>query len=243
MAKCIRAELRKLRGAWVFVVLLLLPAISAAYGTFNYWQNRAILTNGWMSLYTQHTLFDALFFFSPMIGVFAAYQWRLEHVGRNLYTVLSAPVPPLACFAAKALIVYALAFLTQGWTLLLYVLCGRLFCGLPGMPPMVIVLYMLRGMLGAVPIVALQTLLSMAIPSFALPVLIALAGGVAGMGFAAEGAGLCWPYALLILGMNANKAEDMLSGGLGGYALVCAGDTLAIFLAEQLMLTKRDVRA
>ena len=49
--------------------------------------------------------------------------------------------------------------------------------------------------------------------------------------------------ALLILGMNANKAEDMLSGGLGGYALVCAGDTLAIFLAAQLMLTKRDVRA
>ena len=47
----------------------------------------------------------------------------------------------------------------------------------------------------------------------------------------------------MILGMNANKAEDMLSGGLGGYALVCAGDTLAIFLAAQLMLTKRDVRA
>ena len=48
--------------------------------------------------------------------------------------------------------------------------------------------------------------------------------------------------ALMILGMNANKAEDMLSGGLGGYALVCAGYTLAIFLAAQLMLTKRDVR-
>ena len=66
---------------------------------------------------------------------------------------------------------------------------------------------------------------------------------MAGMVFAAEGMGLCWPYALLILGMNANKAEDMLSGGLGGYALVCAGYTLAIFLAAQLMLTKRDVRA
>lgn len=243
MARCIRAELRKLRGAWVFAVLVLLPAISAAYGTFNYLQNRRILTNGWMSLYTQHTLFDALFFFSPMIAVFAAYQWRLEHVGRNLYTLLSAPVPPLACFAAKALIVYALAFLTQGWTLLLYVLCGRVLCGLPGLPPVTILQYMLRGMLGAAPIVALQTLLSMAISSFALPVLMALVGGVAGMGFAAEGAGLCWPYALMMLGMNANRSEDMLAGGLGGYVLVCAGVTLAIFLLAQLLLTKQDVRA
>ncbi|MGN0996985.1 MAG: ABC transporter permease [Candidatus Ventricola sp.] len=243
MAGCIRAELCKLRGAWVFAVLLLLPAISAAYGTFNYWQNREILTNGWMSLYTQHTLFDALFFFSPMIGVFAAYQWRLEHVGRNLYTMLSAPVPPLACFAAKALIVYALALMTQGWTLLLYIVCGRMLCGLPGLPPVSIVLYMLRGMLGAAPIVALQTLLSMVSPGFAMPVLLALVGGVAGMGFATEGAGLCWPYALMILGMNANRNEDMLSGGLGGYVLVCAGYTLAIFLLAQLLLTKRDVRA
>ena len=243
MAGCIRAELRKLRGAWIFAALALLPVISAAYGTFNFLQNREILTQGWCSLFTQHTLFYALFFFSPLVGVFAAYQWRLEHVGRNLYTLMSAPVPPFACFAAKGVVALALALLMQGWMFVLYVFCGRVFCGLPGFPPAQIVLYMLRGLLGAVPVAALQTLLSMAIAGFALPVLTALAGGVAGLSFAAKGAGLCWPYALMILGMNSNRSEDMLAGGLGGYVLACAGHTLAICLLAQLLMTRRDVRA
>ena len=126
MAGCIRAELRKLRGAWIFAALALLPVISAAYGTFNFLQNREILTQGWCSLFTQHTLFYALFFFSPLVGVFAAYQWRLEHVGRNLYTLMSAPVPPFACFAAKGVVALALALLMQGWMFVLYVFCGRI---------------------------------------------------------------------------------------------------------------------
>ncbi|MFR2020841.1 MAG: hypothetical protein ACLS6G_10240 [Christensenellales bacterium] len=33
----------------------------AGYGTFNYLQNLEILTDGWYSLWTQHTLFYSLF--------------------------------------------------------------------------------------------------------------------------------------------------------------------------------------
>ena len=40
MVRCIRAEMRKLRGAGIWWVFALLPVISAAYGTFNFMQNR-----------------------------------------------------------------------------------------------------------------------------------------------------------------------------------------------------------
>lgn len=113
----------------------------------------------------------------------------------------------------------AVTLLTQGWVFALYVLCGRALCGLAGWPPVQIALYMLRGLLGALAVISLQLLLSMVIRSFAVPVLIALAGSVVGMVLVAQDAGLCWPYALVLLGMNANRAQDQLSGEMGG---VCA---------------------
>ena len=99
------------------------------------------------------------------------------------------------------------------------------------------------GLLGALAVVALQLLLSMVIRSFAVPVLIALVGGVVGMALVAQDAGLCWPYALVLLGMNANRAQDQLAGGVGAYALSCLGFALLFCLLAQALLTRRDVRA
>lgn len=240
--RCIRAEMDKLRGAKIWWVFALLPLISAAYGTFNFMANQEILTEGWYSLFTQHTLFYALFFFSPMVGVYAAYLWRLEHLG-GMHMLMTMPVPPLCLFAAKGVAMLVLTAATQVWVYGLYAFCGRVICGLPGWPPAQILLYMARGLLGALPIIALQLLLSMVIRSFAAPVLAALVGGVAGMMFVAKDVGLCWPYALVLLGMNANHAEDQLAGDAGAYVLVCLGFAALFTLLAQVWLTRRDVRS
>ena len=79
LLRCIQAENRKLRRSVIWLLFLAVPAISAVYGTFNYNMNLDILTNGWYDLWTQYTLFYALFFFAPLIGVYASYLWRLEH--------------------------------------------------------------------------------------------------------------------------------------------------------------------
>lgn len=240
--RCIRAEMRKLRGAGIWGIFALLPVISAAYGTFNFLQNREILTSGWYSLFTQHTLFYALFFISPMMGVYAAYLWRLEHLGGNMNTLMTMPVRPFCFFSAKGAAVCAVTLLTQGWVFALFVFCGKVLCGLPGFPPVQIALYMLRGLLGALPVIALQLILSLVIRGFAVPVLTALAGGVIGMLMAAKDVGLCWPYALVLLGMNANRAEDQLTGGMGAYAAACLGFTVVFCLLANALLTRRDVR-
>ena len=83
LLRCIRAENRKLHASPIWFMFFILPIISAGYGTFNYLQNLEILRDGWYSLWTQHTLFYSLFFFPCMVAVYAAYLWRLEHIGHN----------------------------------------------------------------------------------------------------------------------------------------------------------------
>lgn len=49
-------------------------------------------------------------------------------------------------------------------------------------------------------------------------------GGKLGAGLlaASEDAGLYWPYSLMIMGMNSNRTEDVMAGGIWGFLLSCA---------------------
>ncbi len=243
LLRCIRAENRKLRGSPIWLLFFTVPAISAVYGTFNYEMNLGILTHGWYDLWTQYTMFYALFFFGPLVGVYASYLWRLEHRGHNWNLIMTAPVRPFYLYFAKFWVVTKLTVLTQGWLLVLFTIGGRFVVGLEGFPPPEIVLWLLRGVVGGFAIIALQLLLSMVIRNFALPVLIALGGSILGLLSVSEDAGLYWPYSLMILGMNSNRTEDIMAGGLWGFFLSCAVFLVAFLLAANGILTNRDVNA
>ena len=243
LLRCIRAEREKLRRSGIWLLFLAIPVISAVYGTFNYNMNLEILTHGWYDLWTQYTLFYATFFFGPLIGVYASYLWRLEHRGHNWNVILAAPVRPMCLFAAKFWVVLQMTLLTQLWLLVLFVLGGKLGAGLPGLPPVQIVGWLLRGVVGSVAIVSLQLLLSMVISNFALPVLVALGGSIGGLLMTSRGWGLYWPYALMLMGMNSNKTEDAMAGQFGALVLSCGAFTLVFWLVAWAYLRRRDVKA
>lgn len=134
LLRCIRAENRKLHASPIWFMFFILPIISAGYGTFNYLQNLEILRDGWYSLWTQHTLFYSLFFFPCMVAVYAAYLWRLEHIGHNWNLIMAEPVPPFYLFLAKLLVVTKLVLLTQAFVFVLYWFCGRVFAGFTAPP-------------------------------------------------------------------------------------------------------------
>ena len=121
LKRCIIAENRKLHASPIWVIFFVLPLISAGYGTFNYLQNLEILTERWYSLWTQHTLFYSMLFFPAMVSAYAAYLWRLEHLGHNWNLIMAAPVRPFALFAAKLLVVVKLMCFTQCFVFVLYV--------------------------------------------------------------------------------------------------------------------------
>ena len=86
-----------------------------------------------------------------------------------------------------------------------------------------------------------QVSLSMVIRNFALPVLIALGGSVAGLLAASEDLGLYWPYSLMLMGMNSNRTEDVMAGSIWGFFLNCAVFLVVFLLIANALLTKRDV--
>lgn len=240
---CIRAENRKLHASPIWAMFFLLPVLSAGYGTFNYLQNLEILKDDWYSLWTQHTLFYSLFFFPAMIAAYAAYLWRLEHLGHNWNLIMASPVQPLALFAAKFAVVAKLALLTHIFVFCLYVFCGKFFAHLPGWPPVLLPLYLLRGAFGALAVIAAQLVLAMLIRSFSVPIFLGLLGGISGIYAGSKGYSLLWPYALMQVGMNANKSADALAGSYGAFFFSCLLWLAGLFLLACILLQKRDVKA
>lgn len=76
---------------------------------------------------------------------------------------------------------------------------------------MELILFGLRGTVGALAVIAAQLLLAMVLRSFAVPIFLAIVGGIVGMLLGSKGYSLFWPYCLMQAGMNANRSEDILS--------------------------------
>lgn len=243
LKRCIAAENRKLHGSPIWLLFFMMPVLSASFGTFNYLQNLKILHERWYSLWTQHTLFYSMLFFPAMVGAYAAYQWRLEHLGHNWNLIMAAPVRPLDLFWAKFCIVFKLTLLTQCWEVTLFVVCGKVFAGFTDWPPVELVLFALRGTVGALAIIASQLLLAMVIRSFAVPIFLAIVGGIAGMLLGSKGYSLLWPYCLMQAGMNANRSQDILAGKWLQFLGASAAWLAVLFLLAKLLLEKRDVKA
>ena len=53
-----------------------------------------------------------------MVAAYAAYLWRLEHLGHNWNLIMASPVKPLDLFIAKFAVVAKLALLTH-----IFVIC------------------------------------------------------------------------------------------------------------------------
>ena len=238
---CIRAERLKLRRSHLWLVFLLIPILPTLMGAGNYLGNQAILTEGWYSLWTQHSLFYAGFFYGPLIAIYAAYLWRVEHLGHNWNHLMTMPVPEENIFCAKLYRTLRCTVLLQFWVFALYALAGKAV-GLPGWPPFAVLFWLLRGSIGGCVIGALQLLLSMVIRSFAVPVGIALLGSILGFVTLSGGLGYLWPYALMAMGMNANSTADRLGNGAAFGTAVMA--YLFLFTAAGILLLKKaDVQA
>ena len=200
----------KLRRSPVWLAFILLPLIPAFMGTVNYLQNIAILQDRWYSLWTQHTLFTCYFFLPAIIGVYCSYLMRLEHSSHNWNATLSMPVPVAGIYFAKLLNVSLMILLTQAWIGVLFVLSGKI-AGIVGPLPVELLSWLMYGTLGGIVIAALQLFISLVIRSFAVPVGLALCGGIAGLPAIAKGFGVWFPYALMSLGMFANNAGDEMA--------------------------------
>lgn len=239
---CIYAQQMKLRRSFIWLICLTMPAISSIMGCANYTNNLDLLSDGWLSLWTQTTLFYSLFFFSPMIAVYCAYLWRLENFNHNRNTLFSVPVPVAELYLSQFAYTGFVTLLTQLISFFLYIICGKL-TGLNGIPPAETFIWMLQGFVGGLAITSLQLLLGAVLKSFALPIGIAILGSFAGLLFSNKGWGLYFPYSLMIVGMNSNRSEDVLSDSRFPFFISCILFCLLFLYSGIVILKKKDVKA
>lgn len=241
LKRCIAAEDQKLSHSHIWLACVLIPIIPAIMGTFNYLQNLGILKSQWYSLWAQLTLFYSNFFYAPLIALYCSWLWRMEHLNHNWNVFMTVPVPIRNLYFGKLAVILKVTLFTQIWLGILYFLCGKL-AGLSGIFPLEILGWLLRGTLAAISVGALQLLLSMVIRSFSVPIGIALLGSIIGLLVSNRGLGVLWPYSMMLLGMNANKSEDMLSGNTLGFLL---GNFLFFLLFTGIalfLLKKKDIK-
>ena len=239
---CIKSEQIKIRRSFIWIAFVLTPLIPAFMGTQNYLNNLELLQSEWASLWTQETLFYSNFFFAPLIAIYCSYLWRMENQNKNRHLLLTQPVLVRDIFLGKLVSIIKITLFTQFWIYVLYLITGKLV-SLPGMPPMETFAYTVRGLLGGAVIASLQLLISMVLRSFAAPIAIAVIGSITGLLASNSKYGIYYPYSLMMLGMNANKSEDMLSGSSLPFFISCLLYLLLFCSIAAFLLKHRDVNA
>ena len=89
---CVKTERKKLHHSNLWVAFLVIPLLPTVMGAANYMNNLGLLKSEWYSLWTQHSLFYANFFYAPLIALYCSYIWRVEHLNYNWNHLMTMPV-------------------------------------------------------------------------------------------------------------------------------------------------------
>lgn len=239
--KLIKAERLKLKRSPRWLAFLFMPVIPALLGTLNYMANIEILQSEWFSLWTQHTLFTCYFFLPIMIGIYSSYIMRQEENNRNWNKVLSMPVSRNLVFIAKLVQVFSMILFSEIWICTLFVISGKVIGLTSAIPWVKLMIWCLFGTLGGTVIAAIQLMISLFIKSFALPVGIALGGGLSGLVFLAKHLGHIWPYSLMAYGMNSNAPQELLEAGYVWFVVICIVYIVLFMTISSMILSRRDI--
>ena len=116
----------KLRHAHLWLVFFAIPLLPTVLGAANYLNNISMLKSEWYSLWTQHSLFYANFFYGPLIAIYCSYIWRVEHLNYNWNSLMTMPVAEGDIFLAKLLLALRCTVTLQLWVGVLFSISGKL---------------------------------------------------------------------------------------------------------------------
>ncbi|QWW20052.1 ABC transporter permease [Schaalia sp. 19OD2882] len=237
----IRAELLKLRRSMVWVFVPILPLLAVISGGVNYWMNSGTLTNGWDSMTSQVTLFYGMLFYSIGVAMVTAAVWRPEHRSSTWNVALTSGHSRLALVLTKAAVILVPVAAIQATLVVMTWAFGKVV-GLEGALPLSFVVNAALVVVASVPLVLLQSLLSMLFKSFAAPVAVCLGlsiiafGATAGSGSSslAKAVSLVLPQAFVTQAMYAGSTAV---GAVAEAALSNVGPLIGAIVVTTAVLT------
>lgn len=231
-------EVIKVKNSMLWIPFIGLPLISAAIGTFNFWQNKDILDNEWYSMWSQHTLFLCYFFYPATIALACSHLCRMEHKGTN-WNQLLVCASPLRIVLEKVAVSTMFSFIGVVWISILFFASGKIV-GFTGLPPVRLLGWLTCGMAASVVVSSLHLIISLIIRNFALPIAISISGGVLGLMFTQMKIPYYFPYSLFCVGMRANNPEMALD--VAKFIPACMAFTAVFTLVSIAYIRHTDVR-
>jgi len=243
------AELTKLRRSSLWIIAAVLPVLAVVTGTVNYGNNQGMLSSGWVPFWSQVVLFYGMLFMSMGVAVLASAAWRMEHRGHNWNLLLTTPAHPSTITGVKIVALIAMVAVMQAVLLVLVFLLGTFFLGLDGPLPWEQGAVSLLAVVAAMPVVALQSLLSMLTRSFVAPVALGLLGCAIGVGVLLGGGGgmlsYLVPQSLVTSALFLGNSAVSDSAGLDvsvvvGIVFAAVALTGVLWALSAALLTRRE---
>lgn len=215
-----RTEILKLKRSPTWLIVIILPLLTVTAGTINFANNPESLGATWDAFTSQVTIFYAMLFFSMAISLLAANAWRMEHRGSNWNLLLTTTRRPLKLVLAKIVVITIPVAFMQVVLAASTLISGTLVLDLEGEASWRIALVAAFALVAALPLIALQSLLSMLTRSFAAPVALCLAGCI--LGIAVTSSQTLRPLSLVV-----PQAINLRALSLGSAAVQDSGDFTA----------------
>lgn len=222
-------ELSKLRRTAVPVVAVVVPLLTVIAGAVNYRANQGVLSAGWGSLVSQVSVFYSLNVAPLAVALLVAATWRVEHRGTSWTMMRTTPHSTCAVVLAKAAAVIVPVIAMELVLIAMTGVAGTVL-GLGWSMPSELLAQGLVFILAALPLIGLQSLLSMRMRSFAGPVAACLGQVVVAFMLVStlNPASALWPAALVTRALSLGSTAVSTAGGVdvAGAAPILAG-TLA----------------
>ncbi|MBR8742620.1 ABC transporter permease [Nocardiopsis sp. MG754419] len=246
----VRAEFLKLKRSLSLVVVIALPVMAVVTGVANTLFSGQQPADGWHTLWLRVVVFYGLFPLTVGLAVLASLVWRVEHQGGNWNALMGRQVSSLRVVLAKTVVLTALALALQVVLVGGVTVAGKVAFDLPGFLPPRYLLVSLVIVVACVPVVALQSALSMVMRSFAAPVAVALPGAVAGVFLLMAGPSalsMALPYGLVGRATQLGTGAFADGGGVGAASVIllitaALGLTAVVVAGATAVLERVDVR-
>ncbi|KHL01036.1 ABC transporter permease [Sinomonas humi] len=242
-----RAEFTKLKRSSTWIIAVVLPLLAVVTGTINLANNTETLDAGWSSFTSQVVLFYGLLFYSMGISLLAAAVWRIEHRGTNWNLLLTSTEKSIRLVLAKLAAILVPVALMQVVLIVGTAVSGLFMLRLDGGFPWQFALVSLIAIVAALPLIAVQSLLSLLAKSFAAPVALCLLGCVIGVASVTSSAlrplGYVLPQAINTRALNLGSTAIAESGRLTVVDIIPMMSTSLGIAAAIVVLTVGAIRA
>ena len=219
------AELIKMKRNPVWIPFALIPLISAGIGIINFLSNQGVL-------------FLGLFFLSPLIAILASLDFRMEHLGTN-WNIMLTSSSRFKVLKDKWLTVATMSSICMIWIAFIYIVSGKII-GITGSIPKEFYLRIFASILCIIAISSFQCMLSLIIPSFAIPVGLAFLGNILGLLLTVKGFFYATPFSMLIYSMGSTNITGEIN--LPVVIITCLLYIFISFAIGLLYLNSTDIK-